>query len=78
MTKTQAPTDREMLDAYSAAEAERARTMLIVGMLGRLTVRGRSIAQAKRSQLAPIVVAMGLNAASMTKAAMLAAIEGRA
>jgi hypothetical protein len=46
-------------------------------MISALTLRGRSLAQAKRTQLAAIVIAMGLNAAPMSKAAMIAAIEGR-
>lgn len=78
MTKTaKAPTDAELMKNYEQAEAARARAMRVEGLVNGLTARGRSLAQAKRSQLAVIVIAMGLNAAPMSKAAMLTAIEGR-
>ena len=77
-TTSKAPTDAEMLQRYSESEALRARDMRVQAMTAALTGRGRSLAQARRTQLAAIVIAMGLNAAPMSKGAMLAAIEGRA
>jgi hypothetical protein len=75
---SKAPTDAEMTQRYSESEAQRARAARVQVMISVLTTRGRSLAQARRTQLATVVIAMGLNAAPMSRAAMLAAIEGRA
>lgn len=73
---SKAPSDREIAAAREITEAQRARRMAARAHVERLTARGRSLQQAKRSDLAKIALILGHTVTtSTTRTALVALIE---